>query len=68
MCNGLALLGRIPAIALPNLEGNGARTHWRFKLSDVEAWMKKAKEHPGSWWPDWLTWIKSQSDETVPAP
>jgi polyhydroxyalkanoate synthase subunit PhaC len=35
--------------------------------SDVETWMKKAKEHPGSWWPDWLNWIKSQSDETVPA-
>ena len=26
--------------------------------SDVEAWLKKAKEHPGSWWPDWLEWIK----------
>ncbi len=28
--------------------------------SDVEAWLKKAKEHPGSWWPDWLEWIKAQ--------
>ena len=24
----------------------------------LEAWLKKAKEHPGSWWPDWLDWIK----------
>ncbi len=35
--------------------------------SDVDAWMKTATEHPGSWWPDWLEWIKSHGDETVPA-
>ena len=34
---------------------------------DVEAWMKKAEEHPGSWWPDWLDWIKAQNDKTVKA-
>lgn len=33
--------------------------------TDVEAWLKKATEHPGSWWPDWLEWIKKQSDERV---
>ena len=22
--------------------------------ADVEAWLTKANEHPGSWWPDWL--------------
>ncbi len=35
--------------------------------SDVEAWLKKAKEHPGSWWPDWLKWIKAQNADMVPA-
>ena len=35
--------------------------------SDVDAWMKTAVEHPGSWWPDWLDWIKSQDAKTVPA-
>ncbi|MDI1344194.1 MAG: class I poly(R)-hydroxyalkanoic acid synthase, partial [Pseudolabrys sp.] len=35
--------------------------------SDVDAWMKTATEHPGSWWPDWLDWIKSQNAKTVPA-
>jgi polyhydroxyalkanoate synthase len=35
--------------------------------SDVEAWMAKATEHPGSWWPDWLTWLKAIDAETVPA-
>ncbi len=35
--------------------------------ASVEIWMKKATEHPGSWWPDWLDWIKAQGAETVPA-
>ena len=34
---------------------------------DVEAWKAKATEHPGSWWPDWLDWLKSQNAKTVPA-
>jgi polyhydroxyalkanoate synthase len=34
--------------------------------ADVNAWMKTATEHPGSWWPDWLEWIKNLNAETVP--
>ena len=33
----------------------------------VEAWMKTATEHPGSWWPDWLDWLKALDAETVSA-
>src|SRR6187397_300287 len=33
----------------------------------VETWMKSAAEHPGSWWPDWLDWLKAIDAETVPA-
>ncbi|HEY6859154.1 MAG TPA: class I poly(R)-hydroxyalkanoic acid synthase [Pseudolabrys sp.] len=35
--------------------------------SNVENWLKKATEHPGSWWPDWLEWIKTQDTEMAPA-
>jgi polyhydroxyalkanoate synthase len=35
--------------------------------SDVDQWMATAQEHPGSWWPDWLKWLKSQDAKTVPA-
>ncbi len=35
--------------------------------SDVDAWRAKAAEHPGSWWPDWLEWLKAQDATTVPA-
>ena len=35
--------------------------------SDVDKWLASAQEHPGSWWPDWLEWLKAQGAETVPA-
>ena len=35
--------------------------------ADVENWLKTATEHAGSWWPDWLEWLKAQGVETVPA-
>jgi polyhydroxyalkanoate synthase len=34
---------------------------------DVETWIKHATEHPGSWWPDWLAWLKEQNDKKVKA-
>jgi polyhydroxyalkanoate synthase len=34
---------------------------------DVDGWFAKATEHPGSWWPDWLAWLKALDDATVPA-
>jgi len=35
--------------------------------ADLDKWLAKAKEHPGSWWPDWLTWIKKQDSAQVKA-
>ena len=34
---------------------------------DIEAWKKGAKEHPGSWWPDWDKWLSKLSGPKVPA-
>jgi polyhydroxyalkanoate synthase subunit PhaC len=34
---------------------------------ELEDWLAKATEHPGSWWPDWLQWLKNLHPETVPA-
>jgi polyhydroxyalkanoate synthase subunit PhaC len=34
---------------------------------ELKTWMKKAEEHPGSWWPDWLAWIEQLDSERVPA-
>ncbi len=35
--------------------------------TDLDAWVAKASEHSGSWWPDWLQWLKGQGADTVPA-
>jgi polyhydroxyalkanoate synthase len=37
------------------------------KDADIDSWMAKAKEHPGSWWPDWFEWIKSHGADEAPA-
>jgi len=34
---------------------------------DLERWLRTATEHPGSWWPDWLAWIKAQDAAEVEA-
>jgi polyhydroxyalkanoate synthase len=35
--------------------------------ADLETWIKEAEEHAGSWWTDWLEWIKSHDARQVPA-
>ncbi len=35
--------------------------------ADVDKWLAKAKEHPGSWWPDWFEWLKSHDATQVKA-
>ncbi len=30
-------------------------------------WLRRAKEHPGTWWPDWIDWLKARSSGDVPA-
>jgi polyhydroxyalkanoate synthase len=33
----------------------------------LEEWQAGAVEHPGSWWPHWIGWLKSHSGKQVPA-
>jgi polyhydroxyalkanoate synthase subunit PhaC len=35
--------------------------------ANLERWLSKAKEHAGSWWPDWFEWLKEQEASEVPA-
>ena len=32
---------------------------------ELEAFVDGAKEHKGSWWPDWLEWLKVIDGSTV---
>ncbi len=34
---------------------------------EVEDWVAGAKEHPGSWWPEWHKWLSRKSGKKVPA-
>ena len=34
---------------------------------ELENWLERAEEHPGSWWPDWQAWIESHDQKRVPA-
>ena len=34
---------------------------------DLETWLAKAEEHPGSWWPYWFAWLERQAPERVKA-
>jgi polyhydroxyalkanoate synthase len=34
---------------------------------DADDWFKRAKEKPGSWWPDWVRWLRRYSGGKVPA-
>jgi|TARA_R110000850_G_scaffold190433_1_gene316451 polyhydroxyalkanoate synthase len=41
------------------------RSYWTADLpqkpGDPQQWFDQAKEHPGSWWPDWSDWLASHS-------
>jgi polyhydroxyalkanoate synthase subunit PhaC len=48
------------------------RSHWIGKENHFpvthEQWLKTAKEHPGSWWTDWFTWLKPNAGKLIAAP
>jgi polyhydroxyalkanoate synthase len=33
----------------------------------LKEWLEQAKEHAGSWWPDWSEWLGDFSGEKIPA-
>lgn len=43
--------------------------HWlnRNLPQEVDQWLDGAKEHKGSWWPDWEKWLRRKSGTKIPA-
>jgi polyhydroxyalkanoate synthase subunit PhaC len=35
--------------------------------ANLDRWLAKAVEHPGSWWPDWFAWLTAHDASQVPA-
>lgn len=66
----LGASGHIAGVINPPAKGK--RSHWIGATSalpaQADAWLAKAKEHPGSWWTDWADWLKGQSGKLVVAP
>jgi polyhydroxyalkanoate synthase subunit PhaC len=64
----LAASGHVAGVINP--PARNKRSHWvNDDLNrDATNWLEKAEEKPGSWWPDWDSWMKSHSSGTVHAP
>jgi polyhydroxyalkanoate synthase len=43
-------------------EGPSAR-----EFDTLEGWLEAAREHPGSWWPDFIEWLRPYAGQTVEA-
>ncbi len=39
----------------------------RPRSAELDKWLAKATEHAGSWWPDWLAWIRRSDKAKAPA-
>ena len=55
-----------------NPPAKNKRSHWigpadKFPAT-ADAWIASAKEHPGSWWTDWSSWLKAQAGKQIAAP
>ncbi len=66
----LGASGHIAGVINPPAKGK--RSHWIGVTAalpeQAQAWIDKAKEHPGSWWTDWSSWLKTHAGKQVAAP
>jgi polyhydroxyalkanoate synthase len=64
----LAASGHVAGVINP--PARNKRSHWLNDelQSDPQTWFEGAREHRGSWWPDWDAWMKRHSDGVIPAP
>ena len=66
----LGASGHIAGVINPPAKNK--RSHWVGGTAALPAsattWFDKAKEHPGSWWTDWASWLASHAGRQVAAP
>ena len=59
--------GHIAGVINPPARGKYQYWTGAAPKGDYDGWMKKAKEHAGSWWPHWQAWIAAH-DKTQTKP
>jgi polyhydroxyalkanoate synthase len=60
--------GHIAGVVNP--PASGKYQYWtndNIQDTTLTDWLKGAREHPGSWWPDWREWLTGIDAEEVPA-
>jgi polyhydroxyalkanoate synthase subunit PhaC len=66
----LGASGHIAGVINPPAKGK--RSHWIGSGAALPAnsqdWFAKAREHPGSWWPDWARWLGGHAGKRFDAP
>jgi polyhydroxyalkanoate synthase len=66
----LGASGHIAGVINPPAKGK--RSHWigtgPALPEKAQDWFVTAKEHPGSWWPDWCHWLAGHAGRQVAAP
>lgn len=63
----LAASGHIAGIVNPPVKKKYCYWTNAKSESDPEVWLENAKQHEGSWWPDWDKWVKKHGDGEVEA-
>src|SRR3546814_1480739 len=63
----LAGSGHIAGVVNP--PSSGKYQYWTFdgKAASLDEFIEKASETQGSWWPDWMEWIRPHAGKLVPA-
>ncbi|WP_271440013.1 PHA/PHB synthase family protein [Pontixanthobacter luteolus] len=63
----LAGSGHIAGVVNP--PGSGKYQYWTNEadVSSLQEFREGATETPGSWWPDWIDWLKQQDNTLIPA-
>jgi polyhydroxyalkanoate synthase len=63
----LAGSGHIAGIINPPSKGRGYWTNPR-RARSPQAWLAGAEHHAGSWWTDWVEWLRPRTGPPVPPP
>ncbi|MDR1854793.1 MAG: class I poly(R)-hydroxyalkanoic acid synthase [Azoarcus sp.] len=52
-----------------NPAAKNKRSYWTSANAPTspDEWLAQAEEHPGSWWPHWIEWLKQFDGKQVPA-